>query len=110
MGQPPHLIPLIKDYLGTMLASMIFISIFNTFRQFSDGIGRVAVSMWIMLICNVVNIVFNYLLIFGKFGFPEWGLFGAGVSTLSARVLCGVIAIARWRRGRNYRLYRGHAG
>lgn len=108
MGQPPHLIPLIKDYLGTMLASMIFISIFNTFRQFSDGIGRVAVSMWIMLICNVVNIVFNYLLIFGKFGFPEWGLFGAGVSTLGARVLGGVIALALWRRGKNYRIYRDH--
>lgn len=49
--------------------------------------------MWIVLAANLVNVIGNYLLIYGKFGFPELGLTGAGISTVFARLLCAAIMI-----------------
>ena len=62
-------------------------------KQFFDGIGRTMVPMWIILSSNLLNILGNYLLIFGKWGCPELGLFGAGLSTLLSRVY---MLVALW--------------
>lgn len=107
MGQPTYLLPMIKDYYLTMLFSLIFVAVFNAFRQFSDGIGQVSVTMWIIISSNLFNIIFNYLLIFGKVGFPELGLLGAGLSTAMARILSAVAAIVMFHVGKRYEMFRG---
>ncbi len=86
LGQPAELIPLIKPYYLTLLASLVFIMLFNGFKQFADGITDTKTAMWILLAGNAMNIIGNYLLIYGKFGFPEMGLLGAGISTLFSRI------------------------
>lgn len=86
LGQPAELIPLIKPYYLTLLASLVFIMLFNGFKQFADGITDTKTAMWILLAGNTMNIIGNYLLIYGKFGFPEMGLLGAGISTLFSRI------------------------
>lgn len=91
MGQPAELLPLIRPYYITILISMIFVVIFNVFRQFTDGIMRTSIAMWILIGGNMLNIVFNYLLIYGKFGFPEWGLLGAGISTMGSRIVMALV-------------------
>lgn len=87
LNQPEELIPLIIPYFLIQLSSIPFVMLFNGFKQFSDGIGDTLTPMWIMLGANIVNIIGNYLLIYGKFGCPEMGLNGAGISTLFARCL-----------------------
>lgn len=87
LGQPEELIPLIKPYFLVLLASLLFVLLFNGFKQFADGITDTRVSMWILLGGNVLNIIGNYILINGKMGFPELGLLGAGVSTLFSRIV-----------------------
>lgn len=87
MGQPVELLPLIRPYLLLQIASLVPLMLFNGFKQFADGITCTALPMWILLAGNVLNIVGNYLLIFGRGGCPEWGLVGAGVSTLLSRIL-----------------------
>lgn len=86
LGQPEELIPLIKPYYLTLLFSLPFVLWFNGFKQFTDGIGDTRVAMWVLLGGNAMNIVGNYALIYGKLGFPELGLLGAGLSTLTARI------------------------
>ena len=86
MNQPANLIPLIKPYYLVLLASMVPMLLVNTLRQFTDGIGNTRLSMWIIIGGNLLNILLNYLTIYGNFGFPELGLLGAGLSTLAARV------------------------
>lgn len=86
MGQPVELMPLIKPYFLVLLSSLFFIMLFNSFRQFADGIMDTRISMIILLSSNVLNIIGNYLLIFGVAGFPEMGLLGAGISTLISRI------------------------
>lgn len=90
IGQPDELLILIKPYFLVNLASILFVGIFNTFKQFLDGIGKTKTSMWIMIAGNIINILFNWLLIYGICGFPELGLLGAGISTLSSRIIMAV--------------------
>lgn len=87
LGQPEELIPLIKPYYLVLLASLVFVMLFNCFKQFTDGITDTRTAMWILLGGNVLNIFGNYLLIYGKCGLPELGLLGAGISTLFSRMV-----------------------
>ena len=94
MGQPEELIPYIRPYFLILLTSIPFVLWFNGFKQFADGITDTKVSMWILLGGNVLNIIGNYILIYGKLGLPEMGLSGAGISTLCSRILMVIIFVA----------------
>lgn len=93
MGQPQELLPLMRPYYVVILVSMIPVVVVNALRQFTDGITDTKLAMIILIGGNVLNIFGNWLLIYGKFGLPEWGLFGAGVSTLVARVMMLVVYV-----------------
>ena len=88
LGQPPHLLPTIRPYYLITLVSLIPIMVFNVFAQWSYSINNTRMPMWIILGANVLNVVGNYVLIFGHFGLPEMGLTGAGISTFAARMVC----------------------
>ena len=105
LDQPPSLIPLIKPYYLVMLASMVPMLLVNTLRQFTDGIGNTRLSMWIIIGGNLLNILLNYLTIYGNFGFPELGLLGAGLSTLAARVAMAAAYIIVLSRSHRYATY-----
>jgi MATE family multidrug resistance protein len=87
MGQPEDAVTLAIPYLSIIAISIIPTMIFQTYRQFAEGLQRTRVAMIIVVGCNLVNIALNYVLIFGHFGFPELGLNGAGWATLIARCL-----------------------
>ncbi len=113
MGQPEELLPLIRPYFLLQLASLIFLMLFNAFKQFADGITDTRTPMYIMLSANVLNIIGNYILIYGKSGFPAMGVVGAGISTLIARVLMFVaftVLFYRYIRYRRYLVGYRHSG
>jgi len=87
LNQPEELKPLIIPYFIMQLASVPFVMLFNSFKQFSEGTGDTITPMWIILGTNVINIIGNYLFIYGGLGIPEMGLNGAGIVTLSVRIL-----------------------
>lgn len=100
LGQAPEVLPLARPYFLVMLASMFFVMPFNVLRQFTDGTNDTVSAMYCLVISNVLNIVGNYLLIYGIGPFPELGLLGAGISTLVARavmlfLLLGVVAFRK---------------
>lgn len=105
-GQPVELLPLIKPYFIISMISIIFVMLANSFRQFVEGITNPTVSMCVLIIGNVVNIIGNYVLIYGKWGFPEMGLMGAGYSTLISRILMLVMFIAVFLFRPSYKAYR----
>uniref|UniRef100_UPI004029F3D7 MATE family efflux transporter n=1 Tax=Prevotella sp. TaxID=59823 RepID=UPI004029F3D7 len=87
IGQPKELLPYIKPYYLVLLASIPFVMLFNAFKQFTDSITETRTSMWILLSGNLLNIIGNYVLIYGKAGMPEMGVVGAGMATLLSRVV-----------------------
>ena len=105
LGQPAELMELMRPYYITLLLSIPFTLLFNGFKQFADGITDTKTSMWILLTGNLMNIVGNYLLIFGKGGLPELGLLGAGISTLLSRMAMLAIALVIFFRKSSYRIY-----
>lgn len=106
LGQPDELIPLIKPYYLVLLASLVFVMLFNGFKQFTDGITDTQTAMWILLGGNALNIAGNYILINGKLGMPELGLLGAGISTLFSRITMVVVFAWIVLRGRRFLRYR----
>lgn len=106
MGQPPELLPLIRPYFLICLAGILPIAIFNAFAQWSYAINNTGMPMWIILGSNALNILGNYILIYGNWGMPELGLVGAGISTLTARVLCPAVIICIFFMSRRYAVYR----
>ncbi|WP_378187060.1 MATE family efflux transporter [Aquimarina sp. W85] len=85
MKQPVEVVELAIPYLDLVAFSLIPLIVFQAFKQFSDGLSMTKYPMYATLIANVVNIVLNYLLIFGKFGFPQLGIVGAAIGTLLSR-------------------------
>ena len=90
LGQPVELIALMRPYFLVLLFSLPFTMIFNAFKQFAEGITDTKTPMYILLSGNMLNIVLNWMLIYGH-GLPELGLLGAGVATLISRVMMVVI-------------------
>lgn len=105
LNQPDELMPYIIPYYTLQLFSVIFTMLFNSFKQFSDGITDTLTPMWIMLGANAINIVGNYILIYGNFGAPELGLTGAGISTLTSRILMLTIFVALFLKRSSYKDY-----
>ncbi len=105
LGQPEELLGLMRPYYIVLLITMPFITLFNAFKQFADGITDTKTSMWILLTGNVLNIIGNYVLIFGKCGLPELGLLGAGISTLFSRMAMLAIFIYIFFRSKRYTPY-----
>ena len=105
MKQPEEIVPLIRPYFLLQLASLIFVMLFNSFKQFADGITDTKTPMYIMLSANVVNIIGNYILIYGKLGIPAMGVTGAGISTLVSRILMLVAFAILFYRHNHYRRY-----
>ena len=106
LGQPDELIPYMRPYFMVLFVSLPFVLWFNAFKQFSDGITDTKVSMWILLGGNLLNIIGNYILIYGKLGLPEMGLTGAGLSTLISRILMVVAYVVLFFFTNRYRHFR----
>ena len=105
-GQEPHLLPLIRPYFAVVGISTVFALGFNTLKQFTDGICRPVVSMSILMGGNLLNILGNWVLIYGKMGLPELGLLGAGLSTLFSRVVMLAVFVIYLMNARQFREYR----
>lgn len=104
-GQPEELLPMIRPYYLIVLSTLLPMAVFNAFQQTSNGCTDTATPMWLIICGNILNIIGNYALIFGHFGLPEMGLTGAGVSTLTARVLMTAAMVTIYLCSRSRRPY-----
>lgn len=103
MGQPEAVVKLAIPYYLLLVASLFPMLFFYSFKQFFEGVGNTKIAMFITLASNVINIVLNYFLIFGKGGFPELGLNGAGIATLIARICMPLMLIPIVLRSKKFR-------
>jgi MATE family multidrug resistance protein len=85
MGQPEHVVELAKPYLDIVAFSLIPLIMFQAYKQFADGMSETKFSMWATILGNIVNVVLNYLLIYGVWFFPELGIVGAAIGTIVSR-------------------------
>lgn len=90
MDQPIEVVELAIPYLDLVAVSLVPLVIFQALKQFSDGLSKTKFAMYATVVANIVNIVLNYLLIFGNFGFPQMGIIGAAIGTLVSRIIMNI--------------------
>ena len=86
MDQPKEVVALAIPYFKIVAFSMIPLLIFQGFKQFADGLSLTKYAMQATIVANIINVFFNYILIYGKLGFPKLELEGAGYGTLFSRI------------------------
>lgn len=79
-----------KSYMKIIGLSSIPLMLFQSYKQFIEGLSVMRPAMIIALLANIVNAAANWVLIFGKLGFPALGLDGAGWATFASRAFMTV--------------------
>jgi len=105
MGQRDEVVQMAISYYLIQVSSLIPLMLFFSFKQFFEGIGNTKIAMIITIVANLVNIGLNYILIYGKLGFPSLGLNGAGYATLISRLIMPVIFIVVMLKRPKFRVY-----
>ncbi|HTF05332.1 MAG TPA: MATE family efflux transporter, partial [Bacteroidia bacterium] len=105
-GRPAHVTELSIEVLNVIMLSMIPLSIFFTFKQFTEGMSDTKTAMYITIGANGMNILMCYLLCFGKFGFPQMGVLGACWATFFSRCAMALTMFLYVRYGKKYADYK----
>lgn len=87
MQQPEEVVKLAIPYYEIIAYSMIPVMVFQGFKQFADGLSLTKYAMQATIIANIINVFFNYTLIYGKLGFPELGVVGSAYGTMISRFM-----------------------
>lgn len=87
MNQPEAVVDLAAPYIDWVAFSLIPVIIFQGYKQFADGLSQTKYSMYAIYLANVVHIFFNYVLIYGVWGFPKLGILGAALGTVISRIM-----------------------
>ncbi len=85
LNQPKEVVAEAIPYLQVLSFSIIAFMLFQTYRQFLEGLSIPNPPMVIALLANLLNAFLNWIFIYGKLGVPSMGLFGAGIATTSTR-------------------------
>lgn len=93
-GQRPEILTLAVSFFKIIAWSIVPSLIYQCYKQFTDGIGKTKVGMFVMLAGVVLNIGLNYSLIHGFYGFPKLGLNGSAWATLYARTFMAIVMVA----------------
>lgn len=105
LGQPAEVVDMAIPYYTMLAYSMPAIMLFFSFKQFLEGVGNTTVEMVIVILCNLLNVLLNWMLIFGRLGFEEMGATGAGLATLISRIFMPILIVGYFYTHRNYRSY-----
>lgn len=90
MQQPEEVVLLAVPFFDVLIFSMIPVSLFFACKQYCEGLSNTKMALMISVIGNILNIILNYIFIYGKFGFPELGYMGSAWASFSARVFMGL--------------------
>ncbi len=87
MGQTDEVLRLSIPFYRILSISIIPFLLFTLLKQIGEGLGNTVVAMVATVVSNLLNVILNYILIFGKLGLPALGLMGSGYATLISRVV-----------------------
>ncbi len=105
MGQPVEVVDMALPYYRLMAYGLPFVMLYGSVKQFLEGVGNTKSAMIVAVITNVINIILNYIFIFGKCGCEAMGAYGAGLATLIARILNPILLGGYFVCAKRYREY-----
>ena len=93
MGQPEEVVAMSIPYYKYLMWSMIPFMLFAPLKQFLEGIGNTKAPMVILVAANALNVILNWIFIYGNLGSPAMGAAGAGLATMISRVMCPILGV-----------------
>jgi MATE family multidrug resistance protein len=103
--QKQEVVDLAIPFLNVMMLGMIPLCIFSAFKQFTEGLSFTRIAMLITIGSNLLNIILNYLMIFGHWGFPEMGLMGSCWASFISRVAMALAMFAYVYYNKHFKVY-----
>lgn len=86
LHQPAEVIALAKPFVDWVAFSLVPLIIYQGYKQFADGMSMTKVSMYAIIMANVLHVFINYCLIYGVWFFPKMGIIGAALGTVISRI------------------------
>ena len=86
LHQPKEVIALASPFLNWVAFSLVPLIIYQGYKQFADGLSLTKVSMYAIVMANILHVIINYFLIYGIWIFPKMGILGAGLGTVLSRI------------------------
>ncbi len=105
LNQSPEVVTYAKPYLIYLSISIIPLMVFQTFKQFTEGLGFTLQAMVISIVGNLINIVLGIILVKGMFGIAPMGVKGVGISTLIDRALMALVMMGFVMRSKDLKMY-----
>lgn len=105
LNQTPAVVSYAKPYLGLLSVSIIPLLVFQTFKQFAEGLGFTKQAMFVSIWGNVINITLGIIFVKGLFGIKPMGVSGVGLSTLIDRTLMAVVMAIYVLRSKHFKKY-----
>ncbi|WGK63772.1 MATE family efflux transporter [Croceiramulus getboli] len=105
MDQPEEVVVLAVPYMEIVALSLVPLMIFQAFKQFADGLSQTKYAMYATLSSNVVNVFFNFVLIYGLWFFPPLEVEGAAWGTLISRFFMLAVLVLILKRKKKFAPY-----
>lgn len=105
MDQDPRVVAVAEPYLLILMLSVVPLMVFNTFKQFAEGLGFTKQAMNITIWGNVLNVVLALIFVKGWLGFEPMGIVGVGYATLIDRILMMIAMAAYVLRAKRFKPY-----
>ncbi|MGG7034650.1 MAG: MATE family efflux transporter [Flavobacterium sp.] len=86
LHQPKEVIALAKPFINWVAFSLVPLIIYQGYKQFADGLSMTKVSMYAIIMANILHVIINYFLIYGVWIFPRLGILGAALGTVISRI------------------------
>ena len=104
-NQKQEVVDLAIPFLNIMMLGMIPLCIFSGFKQFTEGLSFTRIAMLITVGSNLLNILLNYLMIFGHWGFPKMGLMGSCWASFISRVSMAIAMFLYVYYNKHFKIY-----
>lgn len=105
LNQPAEVADQAVVYISIVGLSAIPLMLFQTYKQFIEGLSIMRPAMIIAILANIINAFANWVLIFGKLGLPALGLAGAGWATFASRLFMAVVLMIYVMNNKKYKQY-----
>ena len=106
LDQPDNVVDIAIPFLNVLMLGLIPLCVFSGLKQFAEGLSFTRVAMYISVGGNLLNILLNYLLVFGYWGVPEMGVMGSCWASFIARVLMALLMFLYLYHGKHFKKYR----
>jgi len=90
MQQPADVVKLAIPFFDVLIFSIIPVTLFFVCKQYTEGLSNTRAAMYISVIGNIINVILNYVLIYGKLGLPALGYMGSCWASFIARLFMGI--------------------